>query len=75
MDIARASRTRDDKLNNHNVAIREGLTKIRSTGAEIVLIDPQFAPKVIVKPEAMRMVELMPALSGMRMSTVSPASM
>ena len=49
---------RDDKLNNHDVAIREGLTKIRSTGADIVLIDPQFAPKVIVKPEAARMVEL-----------------
>ena len=49
---------RDDKLNNHNVAIREGLTKIRSTDADIVLIDPQFAPKVIAKPEAARMVEL-----------------
>src|SRR5262249_32112098 len=49
---------RDDKLNNHDMAIREGLTKIRSTGADIVLIDPQFAPKVIVKPEATRMVEL-----------------
>ena len=49
---------RDDKFNNHNVAIRKGLTKIRSTGADIVLIDPQFAPKVIVKPEAARMVEL-----------------
>src|SRR5262249_26245246 len=49
---------RDDKLNNHDVAIREGLNKIRSTGADIVLIDPQFAPKVIVKPEATRMVEL-----------------
>jgi lysophospholipase L1-like esterase len=49
---------RDDKFNNHNVAIREGLTKIRSTGADIVLIDLQFAPKVIVKPEAARMVEL-----------------
>ena len=49
---------RDDKLNNHNVAIREGLTKIRSTGADIVLIDPQFTPKVIVKPQATRMVDL-----------------
>ena len=49
---------RDDELNNHDVAIREGLTKIRSTGADIVLIDPQFTPKVIVKPEATRMVEL-----------------
>jgi acyl-CoA thioesterase I len=49
---------RDDQLNNYNVTIREGLTKIRSTGADIVLIDPQFAPKVIVKPEATRIVEL-----------------
>ena len=50
---------RDDRLNNsHDVAIHEGLTKIRSIGADIVLIDPQFAPKVIVKPEATRMVEL-----------------
>jgi acyl-CoA thioesterase I len=49
---------RDDKLNNHNLAIREGLTKIRSIGADIVLIDPQFTPKVIAKPEATRMVDL-----------------
>ena len=40
------------------MTIREGLTKIRSTGADIVLIDPQFAPKVIVKPQAMPMVAL-----------------
>src|SRR5499427_4083857 len=49
---------RSDKLNGQDVAIVEGITKIRSTGADIVLIDPQFAPKVIVKPEATRMVEL-----------------
>jgi hypothetical protein len=64
-----------DKPNNHNVAIREGLTKIRSTGADIVLIDPQFAPKVIVKPEAARMVELIASTAKLRMSTFSPASM
>jgi lysophospholipase L1-like esterase len=38
--------------------IRAGLKMIRSTGADIVLIDPQFAPKVIAKPDADRMVEL-----------------
>ncbi|HWE79851.1 MAG TPA: SGNH/GDSL hydrolase family protein [Pseudolabrys sp.] len=38
--------------------IRAGLKKIRLTGADVVLIDPQFAPKVIAKPEARRMVEL-----------------
>ena len=41
--------------------IRAGLKKIRSTGADVVLIDPQYAPKVIAKPEAGRMVELIAA--------------
>jgi len=49
---------RDHKLADHGAAIRDGLNKIRATGADIVLIDPQFAPKVIVKPEAEHMVEL-----------------
>ena len=49
---------RDHKLADHGAAIRAGLTKIRATGADVVLIDPQFAPKVIVKPEAEHMVEL-----------------
>src|SRR5262249_18693311 len=49
---------RNDKLDGQDLTIREGIAKIRSTGADVVLIDPQFAPKVIVKPEATRMVEL-----------------
>src|SRR5262249_42486863 len=50
---------RNDKLDGQDVAIREGITKIRSIGADTVLIDPQFAPKVVVNPGATRMVELM----------------
>ena len=34
------------------------MKKIRSTGADVVLIDPQFAPKVIAKPDAVHMVAL-----------------
>jgi acyl-CoA thioesterase-1 len=49
---------RDHKLTAHDSSIREGLKKIRAIGADIVLIDPQFAPKVIAKPEAGPMVEL-----------------
>ena len=49
---------RDHKLASHGAAIRDGLNKIRSTGADVVLIDPQFAPKVIAKSEAEQMVEL-----------------
>jgi hypothetical protein len=52
---------RDHKADNHGTSIRAGLKKIRAIGADIVLIDPQFAPKVIVKPDAERMVELISA--------------
>lgn len=49
---------RDHKLADHGAAIRGGLNKIRAVGADVVLIDPQFAPKVIAKAEAEHMVEL-----------------
>ena len=54
---------RDHKLANRGGAIRDGLKKIRATGADVVLIDPQFAPKVIVKPEAHHMVEFLSTLA------------
>ena len=49
---------RDHMFTDHGAAIRDGLNKIRAVGADVVLIDPQFAPKVIVKPDAEHMVEL-----------------
>lgn len=52
---------RDHHAAKHGASIRAGVQKIRATGAEVVLIDPQFAPKVIVKPEAEHMVELIAA--------------
>ncbi len=56
--IGTNSLIRDHKLGNHDSSIRDGLNKIRAIGADVVLIDPQFAPKVIAKPEAGHMVEL-----------------
>jgi acyl-CoA thioesterase-1 len=52
---------RDHMRGDHGASIRDGIKKIRAIGADIVLIDPQFAPKVIVKPEAETMVELIAA--------------
>jgi lysophospholipase L1-like esterase len=49
---------RDHMISAHDRSIRDGLNKIRAVGADVVLIDPQFAPKVIAKPEATHMVEL-----------------
>ena len=38
--------------------IHEGIRRIKAIGADVVLIDPQFAPKVIAKPESADMIEL-----------------
>jgi lysophospholipase L1-like esterase len=38
--------------------IREGIRRIKAIGSDVVLIDPQFAPKVIAQPEIEDMVEL-----------------
>jgi lysophospholipase L1-like esterase len=48
---------RDQMFTDQGAAIRDGLNKIRAIGADVVLIDPQFAPKVIVKADAQHMVE------------------
>jgi acyl-CoA thioesterase I len=48
----------DHPFNDHGDAIRVGLKKIRSAGADVVLVDPQFAPKVLMKADVSRMIEL-----------------
>ena len=48
---------RNHSFADHGAAIHRGIEKIRATGADVVLIDPQFAPQVIKKAEAQRVVE------------------
>ena len=38
--------------------LREGLLRMKAIGADVILIDPQYAPKVISKPNANDMVSL-----------------
>jgi acyl-CoA thioesterase I len=49
---------RGHKLSDHGAQIRAGLAKLRNIDTDVVLIDPQFAPKVIARPEAETMVAL-----------------
>lgn len=41
--------------------ILEGLRRMKASGADVVLIDPQFAPKVLAKKDAGAMVDLLAA--------------
>ena len=38
--------------------IREGLSRLKAAGADVVLIDPQYAPKVLAKVDISRLMEL-----------------
>jgi acyl-CoA thioesterase I len=49
---------RDKAVLPHATLLHEGLSRLKAIGAEIVLIDPQYAPKVIAKPNHEGMVSL-----------------
>jgi len=49
---------RDKAVLPHATLLHEGLARLKAIGADIVLIDPQYAPKVIAKPNVEGMVLL-----------------
>lgn len=49
---------RDKAVLPHASLLHEGLARLKATGADVVLIDPQYAPRVISKPNADGMVSL-----------------
>ncbi|HEV3158435.1 MAG TPA: SGNH/GDSL hydrolase family protein [Xanthobacteraceae bacterium] len=48
---------RDHPLNPHAVQLHDGIEQLKGAGADVVLIDPQFAPAVLAKSETSGMVE------------------
>jgi lysophospholipase L1-like esterase len=40
----------------HHTLLQEGVRRLKAAGADVVLIDPQYAPRVIAKPDAEAMV-------------------
>jgi lysophospholipase L1-like esterase len=49
---------RDRAVPPHASMLREGLLRLKAAGADVVLIDPQYAPRVIAKPNVDGMVSL-----------------
>ena len=47
-----------DGITKEGDVMRNGLRRLRAIGADVVLIDPQYAPKVLKDPDAEPMVEL-----------------
>jgi acyl-CoA thioesterase I len=57
---------RDNPLGPVDHLIQDGLARMKALGADVVLIDPQFAPKVLAKPEAEGMVSVIAAAATKR---------
>jgi acyl-CoA thioesterase I len=49
---------RDHPLAPHAVELRQGIGELKAIGADVVLIDPQYAPRVLTKSETPGMVDL-----------------
>src|SRR5947208_8242912 len=49
---------RDKAVPPHASLLHEGLARLKATGADVVLLDPQYAPRVLAKPNEGRMVSL-----------------
>jgi acyl-CoA thioesterase I len=49
---------RDRPLDEANIQLRDGLKRLREAGPDVVLINPQYAPKVITKHDVDGMVDL-----------------
>jgi acyl-CoA thioesterase I len=48
---------RDQPLGSHAVELHRGIEELKAADADVVLIDPQYAPKVLAKSETPGMVE------------------
>jgi acyl-CoA thioesterase-1 len=54
---------RGNPLQPHIPLLHAGIAKLKTIGADIVLIDPQYAPRVLAKPDVHGMVELMATIA------------
>ncbi len=52
---------RDHPMTTTNPAILDGVRRIRAVGADVVMMDPQYTPRYLAKPEAEEMVQLIAA--------------
>ncbi len=49
---------RDQPVAGAAPRLREGLRRLKDAGADVILMNPQYAPKVLAKPDVERMVDL-----------------
>lgn len=54
---------RDRDVDDMLPVVRQGLARMRDAGIDVVMIDPQYAPRLIAKPDAERVVRLLSTIA------------
>jgi len=65
---------RDRPLDRHEAELYQGIDELKAADADVVLIDLQYSPAVIAKPETDGMLEQIAFAPRTRMSICSAAS-
>jgi lysophospholipase L1-like esterase len=54
---------RSDNIGEYNDTVREGISRLKAAPADVVLMDPQFAPRVLARPIHLTVVDSMGAIA------------
>ena len=54
---------RSDDVDGYTATIREGVSRLKSAGADLILMDPQFAPRIIARPSHLLIVDSIDAVA------------
>jgi len=54
---------RSDDVASYTATIREGVSRLKSTQADIILMDPQFSPRIIARPTHLLVVDSIEAVA------------
>ena len=57
---------RDRPIDSHVGLLEDGIARLKAIRADVVLVNPQYAPRVIAKPDAEGMVELIAATAKLK---------
>jgi len=52
-----------DDVDGYTATIREGVTRLKSAGTDVILMDPQFAPRIIARPTHLLVVDSIDAVA------------
>jgi acyl-CoA thioesterase I len=52
-----------DDVNTYTATLHEGVSRLKSAGADVILIDPQFAPRIIARPTHLLVVDSIDAVA------------